>query len=109
MKYSSLPAPPLNPLPTSSPISSLQLLFYTGAELTNNVTLVSGVEQSDSDIHIHVSTLFQILFPMWLLHNIEQNSLCYTVGPCLLSILNIAYRFKYSSVYVSLPAMILLC
>ena len=48
--------------------------------------LVSGVQQSDSVIHIHVSILFQILFPFRLLHNIEQSSLCYTAGPCWLSI-----------------------
>ena len=41
----------------------------------NNV-LVSGVQQSDSVIHIHVFILFfQILFPFRLLHNIEQSSL----------------------------------
>ena len=40
--------------------------------------------------HIHVSVLFKIIFPSSLLHNIEQGSLCYTVGPCWLSILNIA-------------------
>ena len=33
---------------------------------------------------------FQILFPFRLLHNIEQSSFCYTVGPCWLSSLNIA-------------------
>ena len=51
--------------------------------------LVSGVQQSDSVIHIHVSIVFQILFLFRLLQNTEQSSLCYTVGPCLLSILNI--------------------
>ena len=65
-------------------------LFYIGVSLINNIVLVSGVQQSDSVIHIHVSILFQILFPFRLLQNIEQSSLCYTVGPCLLSILNIA-------------------
>ena len=39
---------------------------------------------------IHVSILFQILFLFSLLQNIEFSSLCYTVGPCGLSILNIA-------------------
>ena len=34
--------------------------------------------------------LFQILFPSRLLRNAEQSSLCYTVDPCWLSILNIA-------------------
>ena len=40
-------------------------------------------------MHTRVSILFQILFPFKLLHNIEQSSLCYTVSPCWLSILNI--------------------
>ena len=62
----------------------------------NNVVLVSGVQQSDSVIHIHVSILFQILFPFRLLHNIEQSSQCYTVGPCWLSILNIAVCTRQS-------------
>ena len=44
--------------------------------------LVSGVQQSDSVIHIHVSILFQILFPFSLLQNIEECSLCCVVGPC---------------------------
>ena len=57
--------------------------------MINNVVLVSGVQQSDSVIHIHVSLLFQILFTCRLLQNIEQSSLCYTVDPCWLSILNI--------------------
>ena len=57
--------------------------------LINNVVLVSGVQQSDSVIHIHVSILLKIIFPFRLLHNIEQSSLCYTVGPYWLSILYI--------------------
>ena len=56
--------------------------------MINNVVIVSGVEQSDSVIHIHVSILFQIAFPFRLFHNVEQSSLCYAVGPCWLSILN---------------------
>ena len=55
--------------------------------MINNVVLVSGVQQSNSVIHIHVYILFQILFPFRLLQNIEQSSLCYTVGPCWLSII----------------------
>ena len=54
-----------------------------------NVVLVSGVEQSDLVIHIHIVILFQIILPFRLLQNIEESSLCYTVGPCWLSILNI--------------------
>ena len=45
-------------------------------ELINNVVLVSGVEQSDSSVHIHVAILFQILSPFRLLNNIEPSSLC---------------------------------
>ena len=37
-------------------------LFNIGVQLINNVVLVSGVQQSDSVIHIHVSVLFQILW-----------------------------------------------
>ena len=32
-------------------------------EYTYNVVLVSGVQQSESVIHIHISILFQILLP----------------------------------------------
>ena len=55
--------------------------------MIDNVMLVSGVQQSDSVIHTHVCTLFQVLFPFKLLQSIEQSSLGYTVGPCWLSIL----------------------
>ena len=48
--------------------------------MINNVVIVSGVLQSDLVIHIHVSILFQILFPYRLLQNIEYSSLFYTVG-----------------------------
>ena len=65
--------------------------------MINNVVLVSGGQQSDSVIYIHVSILCQILFPFKLLQNIERSSLCYAVGPCLVS------RFKYSCVDMSIP------
>ena len=45
----------------------------------NSVVLISGVQQSDSVIHIHVSILYQVLSPIRLLQNIEQSSLYYTV------------------------------
>ena len=35
----------------------INFLFYIGVQLINNVVLVSGVQQSDSVIHIHVSIL----------------------------------------------------
>ena len=58
--------------------------------MIDNVEIVSGGQQRDSAIHIHVSTLSQTSLPSRLPHNIEQNSLCYTIGTCWLSILNIA-------------------
>ena len=63
-------------------------VLYIRAYLINNVLLVSSIQQSDSVIH--VSVLFQMLFPFGLLQNIEQSPLCCTGGPCRLSILNIA-------------------
>ena len=52
--------------------------------------IASGEQQRDSTIHIHVSILPQPPFPSRLPHNIEQSSVCYTVVPYWLSILNIA-------------------
>ena len=51
--------------------------------------LVSGVQQSDSVIHIYMYILFHIHFHYSLLQDIEYNSLFYTVGSCCLSILYI--------------------
>ena len=50
----------------------------------DNIVIVSGAQQSDSAIHIHVSILPQTPLPSRLPHNIEQSSLCYTVGTCWL-------------------------
>ena len=75
--------------------------------MINNVVLVSGVEQSDSLIHINVSFLFKMFFPiitvilLQLLWNIEQSSLYYIVGPCWLSIFNTVYY--YAHVNAKLP------
>ena len=44
---------------------------------------ISGGQQTNSGIHIHVSILYQILFSYRLLQSIEKNSLCCTIGPCL--------------------------
>ena len=41
-------------------------------------------------IYIHVSIFPQSALPSRLPYNIEQSSMCYMVGPCLLSIWNIA-------------------
>ena len=51
--------------------------------------LVSGVQQSGSVIHIHISTLFLDYFPCRPLQSAEQSSLCYTIGPYQLCVLYI--------------------
>ena len=74
-----------------------KILFCVGAESINNAVIVSSGQQRHLAIHIHVSILPQIPLPSRLIHNIEQTSLCYTVGPCWLFILNIAvYRDSVS-------------
>ena len=49
-----------------------------------------GGQQRDSVIHICVLILPQKPLPSMLPHNTEQSSVCYTAGPCWLSILNTA-------------------
>ena len=56
-------------------------LFYIGVQPINNVEIISGGQQSDSAIHIHVSVLPQTPLPSRLPHNIKQSSLCSTVSP----------------------------
>ena len=63
------------------------------------------LQQSDSVTHKQVSILFKILFPFRLLQNVEQKSLWYTIGPCLLSVflIKIAVRTCQSETASSLP------
>ena len=74
----------------------------------NNVVLVSGGQQSDSviSVHIHTSILSQILFLCWLLHNIQQSSLSiqwvFAGNPFYLFIYLVTH-FKYIRVYRSIP------
>ena len=49
--------------------------FYIVLQLINKVVLVSGVQQNDSGLHIQESMLFQILFSIRLLQNIDQSYL----------------------------------
>ena len=62
-------------------------LLYIGAQLIGNFVWVSALQQNASAIH--VSSFFKIMFSFRLLQNNEQSSLCYTVGPCWLFILNV--------------------
>ena len=56
--------------------------FCIGVQLINNVVIVSSRKQRDSAMCIHIPILPQIPLPSRLLYNIEQNSMCYTAGPC---------------------------
>ena len=59
----------------------LNFLFYIRLELINNVVLVSGMQQRDSAIHIHVAILFQILSPtMCISYSITLLSVVYWDG-----------------------------
>ena len=65
--------------------------------------LAIGVQQSDSVICVHVSVLFQILFPFGFL----QSSLCYIVGPYRLSNLYIATCIcQTQTLSLSLPTIL---
>ena len=61
--------------------------FCIGVQPINNGVIISGEQQRDSSIHIHVSILPQTHLPSRLAHNIEQSFMCYTTELCL-SILN---------------------
>ena len=52
-------------------------------------SILSGVQQSESIICIHISILFLVLFPQRSLQSIELSSLHYTAGPYQLPILYI--------------------
>ena len=51
--------------------SNLFKLLKIEIWLIYNVVLISGTQQSDSVIHIHISILFQILFSYRLSQNVE--------------------------------------
>ena len=71
-----------------SDICILFLFFFLiEVLLIYNVLLISAVRQSDSVIHIYI--VFYIIFHYGLSQDIEFSFLCYTVGPCCLSILYI--------------------
>ena len=57
---------------------------------------VSAVQQNDSALHMHISPLFRISFPLRSPQSAEESSRCCTVGSQWLS-------FIYSSVYMGLP------
>ena len=61
--------------------------------------LVSAVQQSDSVLHMYM------FFSIMAIRDIEYSSLCYTVGPCCLSILYIIVQgFQVALVVKNQPA-----
>ena len=60
-----------------------------GLQLIYSAMLVSCVLQTESFIHIHIVTLFWIIFPYKSFQSIEQSSLCYIIGHHQLPILYI--------------------
>ena len=80
------------------------MLCYIGIQPINNIMIVSSAQQRDPAIHTHVCNLPQIPLPSRLPHDIEPSSLCYTVGPCWLSILNVVVHIGRSQTpTLSLP------
>ena len=79
-------------------------LFYIGLQSINHIVIISGTQQSNSAIHVHVSIFPQIFLPR-LPCNTEQRSLCYRLGPCLLFILG--YRGVYILISNSLSLLTL--
>ena len=74
---------------------------------TINNVIVTGGQQSDSAIHMLVSTLPQTPLPSRLPYNIEQSSLFYTVWPYWLSILNTAVCARPSQTpLLSVPCIV---
>ena len=52
-------------------------------------------------IYIYTYVLFQILFHYKLLQDIDHNSLCYTVGPCLFIHITL-----FLSLFIAFPSAI---
>ena len=75
---------------------NLSFLFSAGVQLINNVVIVSSGQQRDSVIPGHVSICLQTPLPSRLPRNTEQSYLCYMVGPCWLSILNVQHVHVHS-------------
>ena len=63
--------------------------------MINKAVIVSGEQQRDSAIHIHVPILPQTPLPSRLSRNTEQSSMCCIVGPCWLSFFFFSKKFIY--------------
>ena len=67
-------------------------LIFIELQLIYSVVFIYSLKQSESVVHIHISTLFKILFPYRSLQNTEQCSLCCTV---VLTSYLILFQFSY--------------
>ena len=70
----------------------------------NCIVLVSSIQQNDSVIHIHVSIIVQFL-SFRLLQNIEQCSLCCTLGPRVYK--SVTFVFLKRAMLVQYPVLFL--
>ena len=79
--------------PSESPLFLLLLDHFPSAFKSADIILTEkdrSLFWPNYFLRTHISILWEILFPFSLLQNIEQISLCCTVGPCWLSVLNTA-------------------
>ena len=82
------------------------VFFLTEVQLIYTVVPISAIQQSDSVLHIYTFFL-NILFHYGLSQETGYSSLCYTVGPCHSSILNVIvyiYQPQTPTPSLSLPA-----
>ena len=63
-------------------LQDLFFFFLIGILLIYNVILVSGVQQNDSIIHIHIYLFFFKLFSRLGYYRVLSRVPCYTVGYC---------------------------
>ena len=56
-------------------------------------------------MYIYIYILFQILFPFRSLQNIKQHPLCYTVGPCWLSIVSLSFSLNPTVYKAHVPGL----
>ena len=71
-----------------SDMTEVTIHTHTYTQLIYNVLLVSGIQQSDSVVYIHMFILFRFFSHTGRLSEyIRQSFLCYTEGPCWLPIL----------------------
>ena len=96
LSHTRLPCPSLSPRVCSKSCPLNQWCHPTirvYSQLTNNIVIFSGEQQSDSAIHTRGPIIPKTPLPSRLPHNVEQSSLCYIYSRSLLVI-----HFKYSSV-----------